>query len=115
MVKTKQFTHIIKSSNLGNLYNKANLKVKAADGLSEPSPVSQRVLQGEVMSQLLFGLFIADIEEFLYSKGIKEVSLNHYLEIIMMAFADDMVFLAGSTVWLIMILFMCFTIKCLTK
>ena len=52
------------------------------------------------MSPLLIALFIiADIEEFLYSKGLRGVSLKYYLEIIMLASADDMVFLADSPVW----------------
>ena len=58
------------------------------------------VLQVEVMSSLCCALFIADIEEFFKSKCIREISLNHMLEIILLAFADDMVFIADSPVWL---------------
>ena len=52
------------------------------------------------MFPLFFALFLAGMEEFLKSKGIRGVSLNHMLEIIMLAFADDTVFLAESPVWL---------------
>lgn len=84
----------------GNLYSKANLRVRTSEGLSERCAVLCGVLQGEVMSPLFFALFIADIEKFLISKGVRGVSLNHHIEIIMLAFADDMVFMADTPVWL---------------
>ena len=84
----------------GNLHSKANLRVKTSEGLSGRCVIRDEVLQGEVMFPLCFVLFIVDIEEFLKTKGIRGVSLNHMLKIILLAFADDMVFIANSPVWL---------------
>lgn len=48
------------------------------------------MLQGKVISLLLFACFIADLEEFLRSEGIRGVALNHFLEILLLAYVDDL-------------------------
>lgn len=55
-------------------------------------------------SPILFSLFLADLEEFLKSEGIRGVSIGHRNEIIILAYADDIVLLADSPAGLIKIL-----------
>lgn len=57
-----------------SLYEKANVAVKNSSGISKQTKVTKGVLQGEVMSPLLFACFIADLEDFLREKG-SEASL----------------------------------------
>lgn len=81
---------------LKNLYDKATVAVKGVNGISEATRVTRGVLQGEVMSPILFCLFIADFEEFLRLEGIRGVSIDQLTEIILLAFADDIALLADS-------------------
>ena len=57
--------------------------------------INYRVLQGETLSPLLFSLFICDMEEFPITKGIREVSATHIVEILMLAYAEDIVIIAN--------------------
>lgn len=50
------------------------------------------------MSPLLFACFIADLEDFLKSEGIRGVALNHFIEIFLLAYADDITILADSKI-----------------
>lgn len=50
------------------------------------------------MSPLLFACFIADLKGFLEAEGVRGVSWNHLLEIILLAYADDIAILADSVV-----------------
>lgn len=81
-----------------NLYSKAKIAVKGSTGISEYTKVTLGVLQGEVLSPLLFSCFIADFEEFLKAEGIRGVSLSHLIEIILFAYADDIAIPADSKV-----------------
>lgn len=81
---------------LKDLYDKASMVVKSSEGMSEKCNITQGLLQGEILSPILFALYISDIEEFLLSKNVRGISLNHLREAIMLAFADDKVFLADS-------------------
>lgn len=98
----KKLNNIGVSSKFINLikymYDNSSLQVRVGDDLSHSCKISKGVLQGEILSPLLFNLFISDIESFLNSKGIRGVSLNHKTELTMLAYADDMGFLADSYV-----------------
>lgn len=83
-----------------NLYKNAHMSVRTNDGVSEKCKITLGLLQGEILSPLLFSLFLSDIEEFLISKGVRGVPLNHLVEVILLAFADDMVFVSDSLVYL---------------
>lgn len=86
------------SNILIDLYNKANMSVKGTKGTSNPIDVTNGVLQGEVLSPILFSLFIRDIEEFMLEEGIRGVSINHLIEVLLLAYADDIVVFADSQV-----------------
>ena len=90
-------SHKIKNI-LINLYTKANIVIKSKEGISDPVsdgiPFTIGVLQGETLSPLLFLLFLNDT---LLNRDLKGVSVNHLVEIVMLAFADDMIFLSKSS------------------
>lgn len=81
-----------------NLYEKANVSVKNSRGISKETQVTRGVLQGEVMSPLLFVIFIADLEQFLKDEGIRGISINHLVEIILLAYADDIAIPVASSI-----------------
>lgn len=85
---------------LRKIYEHANGSVKQGSRTSEAFEITEGVLQGEVLSPILFSLFISDIEEFFRSRGITGISVDHLTEIILLAYADDIVFLAKSKVQL---------------
>ena len=74
------------------------MTIKNKHGTSEPIHVTEGLLQGEVLSPSLFALFLADLEEFLLTKGIRGVSINTLKEILLLAYADDIVILTESQV-----------------
>lgn len=53
-------------------------------------------MQEDALSPTLFTLFIADLKKFLWSNGVRGVSLDHKIEIILLAFAVDIVMCADS-------------------
>lgn len=59
--------------------------------MSKPVNVTKGVLQEEVSSFLFITLFLSEFEEFLKSEGVKGVSIDHLTEIILLAYADDIV------------------------
>ena len=81
---------------LKDLYSKANMVVKNDYGISFPVKITKGVLQGEILSPILFAIFIADLENFFMEKGIPGVSVNHLKEVLLLAYADDIVFLSTS-------------------
>lgn len=83
---------------LKNLYSRAEFQVKANGELSRPVALTEGVMQGEVMSPLLFALFLADIEDFFRSKGVSGVDVDSGTDILLLLYADDMVVLGHSAI-----------------
>ena len=83
---------------LSDMYSTANMAVKSSEGSSEECPITKGLLQGEILSPLLFTLFIADLVKFLIKKGIRGAALDKITEVFALAFADDKVFLAENIV-----------------
>lgn len=81
---------------LGNLYNRANFRVQVNGVLSDNVQVTEGVLQGEVLSPLLFSLYISDLENYLREHGLEGCSVNATTDILILFFADDIVILARS-------------------
>ena len=79
-----------------DFYSKSNIKISNSSQLSNSIKVTKGVLQGETLSPLLFALFLHDLESFMLERGIRGVSVNHLTEILLLAYADDIVFLADS-------------------
>ncbi|CAG5102816.1 Similar to RTase: Probable RNA-directed DNA polymerase from transposon BS (Drosophila melanogaster) [Cotesia congregata] len=82
---------------LKNLYAQAILQIKSTDQLSSKFEVTERVLQGEILSPLLFILFLHDIVTFFRDKGAKGFRINNLHDIILLLYADDLVIMADST------------------
>lgn len=75
-----------------DFYNKAKLSVRTNDGLTEPVEITEGVLQGETLCPILFSLFLSDLEEFFRERGARGISINHETGILLLAYADDVVF-----------------------
>lgn len=91
------------------LYSNAHTCIKTCTGCTPPVEITRGVLQGDVLSPLLFTLLLADLDDFLRDNNCKGISNNHYSQINVLAYADDLTLLAGcrSDMWK--------TIKCLEK
>lgn len=81
---------------LKNLYDKSSTVIRSEHGNSPEIQVTLGLLQGEVLSPILFSLYIADIEKVLTESGIPGIKLlvNRHLHILL--FADDMIVMASS-------------------
>jgi len=82
------------------VYERANTVIRTPHGFTKEIPLTEGLLQGCVLSPLLFSLYIADIEKVLKNEGSPGIKLkcNHHLHILL--FADDMVLLSTSPVFL---------------
>ena len=78
------------------VYDNATFRVKINNDFSKNFDISEGVLQGEVLSPLLFILFISDFENFLRSRGLEGVDIDGYIDLLL--YADDAVVLAASPV-----------------
>ena len=72
------------------------MKVKTSSGVSKGIDITEGVLQGETLIPLLFSILIADMEEFLLARGIRGVRINQLTSIILLAFVDDIDFVAET-------------------
>lgn len=81
---------------IGNLYNQASFEVQANGIKSNSIQVTEGVLQGEVLSPLLFSLYISDLESYLRKHDLEGCSLNATTDILILFFADDIIILARS-------------------
>jgi len=83
---------------LQSLYNKASFIIKLENEFSDPISVTEGVLQGEVLSPLLFILFISDFEKDLRNDNLEGINIDGHNDILTLLFADDAVVLARSPV-----------------
>lgn len=79
-----------------NFYKIARASIKSAHQHTNFVNVTRGVLQGEVLSPLLFALFINDLENFLLKKGCRGIPINANNEISLLAYADDIVLLVDT-------------------
>lgn len=88
---SSKFLNILRS-----FYTQASAAIKCNDNLTPSVTISRGVLQGEVLSPLLFSLFLADLETFLLEKGCRGLSINSANEVALLGYADDLVLLADT-------------------
>ena len=87
-----------------NMYKNAKSHVSVKNVLSDPFPCQVGVRQGEILSPLLFAIYLNDFKAFLSEKynGLTRISdsilneMNVYLKIFCLLYADDTLVLAES-------------------
>ncbi|CAG7833269.1 unnamed protein product, partial [Allacma fusca] len=79
-----------------SIYSKAKMCVRAVDYKSLFYDISMGVLQGEILSPLLFALYISDLDEYMDSNACSKVGLGGRVGINNLYFADDTVTLADT-------------------
>ena len=72
------------------------MNVKVGEQIS----LSVDVTEGEVLSPIIFALFLADLSDFLEDRGIVGVNISCNYDISLLAYADDLVFVATSPIGL---------------
>lgn len=83
---------------LKTLYDTASLRVKQGAELSDKVDITEGVLQGEILSPLLFILFLSDIGIFFRDRGARGISLDALHELLELMFADDLAFLCENEI-----------------
>lgn len=81
---------------LMSFYNQTTLQIRSKNLLSDEVRVGEGVLQGEILSPLLFILYLGDIVDFFKSKGFEGISLNSIRDLLLLLYADDLVILGRS-------------------
>lgn len=76
-----------------NLYSQSNLRVRQGCEFSVRTEITEGVLQGEILSPILFILFLSDLETFFRQRGARGVSIDALHNILALMYADDLVFL----------------------
>ncbi|XP_073971981.1 uncharacterized protein [Rhodnius prolixus] len=83
---------------LRDLYLKTSCSVLTSIGKSNEVHLTTGVLQGDSLSPILFSLFISDIEVYFRKRNLIGVSIDSINDVIMLAYADDLVLLADSPI-----------------
>lgn len=81
---------------LKELYDKAALRVRVGGDLSSRIEVTEGVLQGEILSPLLFLLYLADIEKELRRAGVEGINIDGTHDLLLLLYADDLILLADT-------------------
>lgn len=83
---------------LRSLYDNAKAQVKAKKDLSSFFEITEGVLQGEILSPLLFILLTSDFESFFRQRGQRVLSVNGLVDCLMLMYADDTVILEHTVI-----------------
>lgn len=79
-----------------NLYEQASVAIRTREGVSNSTEVTKGLLQGDTLSPSCFSIYISDMEIYFYDQGSRGVPIDKSNEIIILAYADDLVILADS-------------------
>lgn len=79
-----------------NLYDKAVLRVNTDEGLTDDVRITEGVLQGEILSPLLFILYISDIDDYFRSRDLSGIDINNKLDVMILLYADDLAIVARN-------------------
>ena len=72
------------------------MQVRVGGELSGKVDITSGVLQGEILSPLLFILYLADIEDFFRRRDLRGLNLDGNKDVMMMLYADDLAILAET-------------------
>lgn len=75
---------------LKSLYKGTIMQIKSSDSLSSPIDVTMGVLQGEILSPLLFILYIVDLITFFEEHGLNGLNLGPTYDLLALEYADDL-------------------------
>lgn len=64
--------------------------------MSKQFNITEEVLQGEILSPLLFLSFIADVENFLRANGCLGINIDGFHDVLILMYANDLVICASS-------------------
>ncbi|OXA58961.1 RNA-directed DNA polymerase from mobile element jockey [Folsomia candida] len=81
---------------LQSLYSNASTKIRLQDAYSSPIAITTGLLQGEILSPLLFSLYTCDIEEILSNLDVSGVKISPSLTIHLLMYADDTIVLSST-------------------
>ncbi|XP_015124827.1 uncharacterized protein LOC107046669 [Diachasma alloeum] len=81
-----------------NLYDHSTMHIRIPEGCTEDVDVSERVLQGEKLSPLLFNLYLSDFVSFFQARGPRGVDIDDGNDVILFLYADDLIVLANNSV-----------------
>ena len=79
---------------IANFYRQAQVRVHQGSSTTPAIPISNGVLQGDVLSPLLFSLLLADFESVLEASDVDGVGVGPSLRVSCLFYADDLVLLA---------------------
>jgi len=80
-----------------NMYSEANARLKSNSNMSQPFSITNGVLQGEILSPLLFSLCLNDLPNLLNNSEIPAITISD-TPIHCLLYADDIVVLADSAI-----------------
>lgn len=81
---------------LRRIYENSNTQIRMQNTYTEPIDMTIGLLQGEILSPILFSLYIADIEETMKSSPAGGITITRDLILHMLLYADDMVVLSNT-------------------
>lgn len=81
---------------LRSFYSRAAAAIRTNNVQTPFVDISRGVLQGEVLSPLLFSLFLSDLESYIRARECKGIKLNSDTNVFLLAYADDLVLFADS-------------------
>jgi hypothetical protein len=80
------------------IYETAMIRICTQLGKTELVRLIIGLLQGDPLSPLLFNIFLNDLESFFKIRGFHGIKINENKEILVLAYADDVVLFSKSPV-----------------
>jgi hypothetical protein len=81
---------------LQHIYVSLSTQIRLPTGYTDPIDLSEGLAQGEILSPILFTLFISDLEELLQQLKVRGIKIDEDVELHILLYADDMVVLCPS-------------------
>jgi hypothetical protein len=83
---------------LKEIYTRAKIRIVTPNGETDWIAVIIGLLQGDPMSPPLFNLFTNDLESFFRQRGFRGIKISETVDVILLAYADDVVVLSKSII-----------------
>jgi hypothetical protein len=86
------------TSFLRKIYETTKIRIVTPAGYTELINLIQGLLQGDPSSPILFNIYTNDIEKFFRSKGFRGIRIGVNNDVILLAYADDVVIFSESVI-----------------